>query len=295
MSVETAFPPIIRAVVCAAAALLYPEAASAAVKGPIVLEGGDRHPGHVQGVCTDGEHIYWSMTYDLIKTDLAGKEIARFAAKGTHIGDICWRKGKVYAGINCRTVKGCRKGDEVWVFDTKDMSRERVFPTPQTVWCNNGIEWFRDRFWVIGSTPTHSRYNFVFEYTEDFRFVQCRPIESGWSNLGVQTICLKDDVMYFGCYGAPKDPQFPHKGGVFAVAGDMLTKRSRSVEIPYVAPILGRFDGAAAEGMLVLDGDMWVALGTCTRQPSDSADPNARPKRLFGARLVRKPDFGKNL
>ena len=255
----------------------------------IVLPGGNRYRGHLQGVCTDGRNIYWSMTFDLIKTDLQGRELAHYANAAFHIGDLCWRGGRVYAGINRTAENGCRRGDEVWVFDTRRLERVKVVPTPQTVWCNNGIEWYAGRFWIISCTPTYSRYNYVFEYMPDFRFVQCRPIESGWTHLGVQTICLKDDVMYFGCYGAPNDPQFPHRSCLFGVSGADLTRRSNNAEFPYVVPIESRFDGSAAEGIFVLGGKMWVAHGSCTTLPAK--EPGKRPPRLFGASACPYADF----
>jgi len=252
----------------------------------IVMEGGNRYDGHLQGTCTDGKHIYWSMTWDLVKTDLAGKELAHYRNHDFHMGDLCWHKDRIYVGINRTAEDGCRRGDEVWVFEPEKLERVKVIPTPQTVWCNNGIEWYGGRFWVIGSAPTDIEYNFVFEYTEDFRFVQCRPIKSGPMNHGVQTVCLKDDVMYFGCYGLKDVP-----GNTFGVNVKDLTRPSRSIEFPYVVPISSRFQASAAEGMFVLGGQMWIGRGTDTKQAEKK--PDGQPKRLFGARAYPVSDFDK--
>ena len=43
--------------------------------------------GHLQGVATDGESIYWSFTVEVLKTDLSGKIIATRKAP-THQGDM---------------------------------------------------------------------------------------------------------------------------------------------------------------------------------------------------------------
>ena len=243
--------------------------------------------GHVQGVCTDGTNIYWSMTYDLVKTDLAGRELARYSDK-VHLGDLCWRRGRIYVGVNRMMEKGVRRGDEVWVFDPERLERVKVYPTPQTIWCNNGIEWYGGRFWIISCTPTYSRYNYVFEYTEDFRFVQCRPIESGWTMLGVQTICLRGDRMLFGCYGNSQHPVMPHKSCTFAVDVKDLTRRSKNVEFPDIILPVAKLEAMSAEGMLVLDGGLWTAHGIRSGQ-------NGKQGRTFGAYICRAVDLDSKL
>ena len=262
-------------------------AAVAALPQMIVMEGGKTYPGHIQGACTDGTNIYWSLTWDLIRTDLSGKKLAHYHNRDFHMGDLCWHRGKVYVGINRTASGGCRRGDEVWVFEPEKLDRVKVVPTPQTVWCNNGIEWYGGRFWVIGSQPTDSAYNFVFEYTEDFRFVQCRPIESGPMCYGVQTVCLKDDVMYFGCYGLKG-----RKGNTFGVKVKDLVRPSRNAEFPYIVPIISRFNASSSEGMFVLDGTMWLAYSVEEKNPPP--DANGKPQRLFGARAYPCPGFGGN-
>ena len=228
--------------------------------GRITLESNDFRA-HVQGVCTDGTNIYWSMTYDLVKTDMSGRELTRYSAK-FHMGDLCWHNGRIYVGVNRTAERGARRGDEVWVFEPDKLERIKVHPTPQTIWCNNGIEWHGGRFWIIGNTPQYGKYNHVFEYTEDFRFVQCRPIESGWTKLGVQTICLWGGKMLFGCYGDGRDPRMPHKACTFAVDVKDLTRKSLNIEFPYVIPLAGKAGVDSSEGMLVIDGEMWIARGT---------------------------------
>ena len=242
--------------------------------------------GHVQGVCTDGTNIYWSMTFDLVKTDRAGKELARHTDR-FHMGDLCWHDGRIYVGVNRMAENGARRGDEVWVFDSGTLERVKVHLTPETLWCNNGIEWYGGRFWIVGGAPVHSRYNYVFEYTEDFRFVQCRPIDSGWTLVGVQTICLYGDKMLFGCYGSSKDPELPHPCCTFAVDVEDLTRKSRNFEFPYIVPISAKADMMSAEGMFVVDGHIWTARGINPQKGVSDGSENCREGRRFGA-LVRR-------
>ncbi len=78
--------------------LLFGFAAYAEMAEKVKLDG-EEFKGHVQGVCTDGTNIYWSMTYDLVKTDQSGRELARYSDK-FHMGDLCWHDGRIYVGVN---------------------------------------------------------------------------------------------------------------------------------------------------------------------------------------------------
>ena len=256
--------------------------------------GSEEFRGHIQGVCTDGTNIYWSMTYDLVKTDRTGRELARYSDK-FHMGDLCWHRGRVYVGVNRMAEKGVRRGDEVWVFEPERLERVKVYPTPQTVWCNNGLEWYGGRFWIVSCAPTYSRYNYVFEYTEDFKFVQCRPIESGWTMLGVQTICLRGDKMLFGCYGNRRDTVMPHKSCTFAVDVKDLARRSDNAEYPFVVPIAARVESMSAEGMFVVDGGIWTAYGITRGQKDSDGSENKHVGREFGARIWRNADLERKL
>lgn len=267
--------------------------AVAAMPGAVKLDS-EEFSGHVQGVCTDGTNIYWSMTYDLVKTDKTGKELARYSDK-LHMGDLCFHDGKIYVGVNGREKNGTRRGDEVWVFDPVKLERIKVYPTPQTVWCNNGIEWYGGRFWIISCTPLHSRYNYVFEYTEDFKFVQCRPIESGWTEVGVQTICLWGDKMLFGCYGNSRDAEMPHKACTFAVDVKELTRKSRNIEFPYVIPLAAKVEVMSAEGLFVIDGGIWTAHGISHNQKASDGSENRHVGRHFGAHIYHDTNLERKL
>ena len=269
----------------AAAVFIASFAACAGMPDKTTMEGKDFR-GHVQGVCTDGTNIYWSMTFDLVKTDAAGKELARYTNK-FHMGDLCWHDGRIYVGVNRMEQNGARRGDEVWVFEPGKLERVKVYSTPETLWCNNGIEWYGGRFWIVGGTPVHSRYNYVFEYTEDFRFVQCRPIDSGWTLVGVQTICLCGDKMLFGCYGSSKDPELPHPASTFAVDVKDLARKSRNIEFPYIVPVAAKMDVMSAEGMFVSDGKIWTAHGVNPQKGVVDGSENRHEGRRFGA-LVRR-------
>jgi hypothetical protein len=226
------------------------------------------YPYHPQGVATDGTNLYWSFTTVLVKTDRTGRVLAVRHELGEHLGDLCCKDGLVYGGINRGRRAGARKGDEVWAFDPQTLATRHRFPTPEAVFCNNGLEWAADRFWVISSAPRQSRYNFLFEYTADFRFRTCRLIESGWTNLGVQTICRFGDQLLFGCYGARDDAVSPHPDTTFAVDLRALSSPDAAGR---VVPCAQRAALSTACGMLALDGRLWALRSIRLSPPEERA------------------------
>lgn len=235
--------------------------ANAARRPEIRCEG--EYPLHLQGVATDGTNIFWTFTTVLVKTDLDGRFLAKdtIARADGHMGDLCCHGGKVYVGMNMGQKGGCRVGDEVWEYDIAMLKLIRKHPTPQAVWCNNGVEFHDGSFWIISSAPKYCRYNMLFRYTPDFRFIRCQMIDSGWTNLGVQTICRWDGKILLGCYGSPNDGKSPHKSCTLVVDGNVLSSASSDKAFPPVVPCERRVEINTAEGMLDLDGTLMVAHG----------------------------------
>ena len=143
-------------------------------------------------------------------------------------------------------------------------------------------EFYAGCFWVISSAPKYCRYNMVFRYTPDFKFMQCQMIDSGWTNLGVQTVCLWGDKMLFGCYGTPqgKEDKFPHESCTLVVDGKALAFAGSKPEYPIIAPCEKRVNKNTAEGMLVLDGKLMLAHGI-RLSPRDD-----RQNQRWSARLM---------
>ena len=246
-------------------------AAGAAETKEIRCEG--EYPWHLQGVATDGTNIFWTFTTVLVKTDLQGKVLAKdeIARNEGHMGDLCCKDGRVFVGMNLGSVKGCRVGDEVWEYDGATLERLKKYPTPEAVWCNNGLEFYAGCFWVITSAPKYCRYNMVFRYTKDFKFIRCQMIDSGWTNLGVQTICLYGDKMLFGCYGSSKDPEQPHRDATLVVDGKALANLKATSEFPAIVPCERRVETSTSEGMLVLNGKLMAAHGIRLSPPKELA------------------------
>ena len=248
----------------------------------ITCQGSYRY--HVQGVAADGEALYWSFTTTLVKTDFSGKVLAKAESpERHHMGDLTVHNGKVYVGMNMSGVRG-RKGDEVWEYDAATLALVRKIPTPETLWCNNGVEWCDGYFYVISSTPRHLPYNFVFAYTEDWKYVGVRTIASGWTNLGVQTIAKIDGLLFFGYYGHPKEKVMPHPSGVFAVDPEELRRGWRDPAQPDIVRSLCATKGYFAEGIFEMDGRPWRCNGLECPPP-----PGVNAKKYYTAEVFPDP------
>ena len=270
---------IISLVACLGVALSLSSSVHAEDQKEIRCEG--VYPWHLQGVATDGTNVFWTFTTVLVKTDLTGKFLAKdeIPRSGGHMGDLCCKDGKVFVGMNMGVAKGCRVGDEVWEYDASTLTLLKKYPTPETIFCNNGLEWYDGCFWIITSAPKHSLYNLVFKYTPDFKYQTTRFINSGWTNLGVQTICLAGDKMLFGCYGSDNDPEMPHKSCTLVVDAKNLPTGRQHPEFPSIVPCEKRVVCNTAEGMLVLNGRLWEAHGIRLHKNGEKA-------QKWSARLI---------
>ena len=249
-----------------------------------VICAGD-YPWHLQGVATDGNNLFWSFTTVLVKTDFGGKVLgkAEIARSEGHMGDLCCRDGTVFLGMNREGEGGVRRGDEVWAFNAATLACVKKYPTPEAVWCNNGIEWCEGSFWVISSAPKRSEYNYLFEYSPAFKFRTCRLVKSGWTNLGVQTILRFGDELLLGCYGSD-DPDDLHPPCVLRVAVKDIVSSQKARDGGPI-PCLGREPVNTAEGMLVLDGKLWKAHSVLL-SPAEE-----KKNRRWTGRLIPVPEF----
>ena len=245
----------------------------------IICEG--EYPWHLQGVATDGTNLFWTFTTALVKTDLRGRLADKVAIGRNegHMGDLCCMGENVFVGMNLGQSGGCRVGDEVWEFNAKTLRLANKHPTHEALWCNNGLEFFDGCFWVVTSAPRHCRYNMVFRYTRNFRFMRCQMIDSGWTNLGVQTICHHGDKILFGCYGDMRDKQEPHPSCIFAVDAKALSSAGGGTEAPVIVPCEKRIGKSGAEGMVVLGGQLMIANSIRLSSPEEK-------KQRWTARLV---------
>ena len=203
----------------------------------IVCEGD--YGGHLQGVATDGESIYWSFTVAVVKTDLAGKILASRKAP-SHQGDMCYKDGVVYVAVNLGKFNTETRGvSQVTAYDAKTLEPLKTIPLPEMPHGAGGMTWKGDRFYIIGGLPLKHEKNYVYEYTSDFTFVKRHDLDTGFTWMGIQTAAYEDGTFYFGIYGSKGDPS-----GVLACPGDLSSWK--------------RYTCGGSVGILKLDGAYYV-------------------------------------
>jgi len=179
-------------------ALLLPHGSASA---QVTCEASD--PGHLQGIAVEkGKAIYWSFTRELVKTDLQGKVLHRLPVKGHH-GDATYHKGKVYVAVNFGSFNKPpgRADNWVYVYKAKDLSLAAKHKLPEVVHGAGGIACHKGRFVVVGGLPEGVEENTLYEYDKKLRFKKRHVIPSGYTKLGIQTVCYHGGYWWLGCYG----------------------------------------------------------------------------------------------
>ena len=195
--------------------------------------------GHLQGVATDGESIYWSFTVAVVKTDLTGKILVSRKAP-SHQGDMCYKDGVVYVAVNLGKFNTETRGvSQVTAYDAKTLEPLKTIPLPEMPHGAGGMTWKGDRFYIIGGLPLKHEKNYVYEYASDFTFVKRHDLDTGFTWMGIQTAAYEDDTFYFGIYGSKGDPS-----GVLACPGDLSS--------------YARYTGAGSVGIIKLDGAYYL-------------------------------------
>ena len=195
--------------------------------------------GHLQGVATDGESIYWSFTVAVVKTDLTGNILVSREAP-SHQGDMCYKDGVVYVAVNRGRFNTESRGvSQVTAYDAKTLEPMWTKQLPDMPHGAGGMTWKDDRFYIIGGLPLKHEKNYVYEYTSDFKFVKRHDLDTGFTWMGIQTAAHEDDTFYFGIYGSKGNPS-----GVLASPDDLSSYT--------------RYTGAGSVGIIKLDGAYYL-------------------------------------
>ena len=195
--------------------------------------------GHIQGVATDGESIYWSFTVAVVKTDLSGNILASRKAP-SHQGDMCYKDGVVYVAVNLGKFNTESGGvSQVTAYDAKTLEPIKTIPLPDMPHGAGGMTWKGDRFYIIGGLPLKHEKNYVYEYTPGFKLVKRHDLETGFTWMGIQTAAYEDNMFYFGIYGSKGDPS-----GVLACPEELSSYK--------------RYTCGGSVGILKLDGAYYV-------------------------------------
>jgi len=163
------------------------------------------YPGHLQGVCTNGrDAIYWSMTTNIVKTDLSGNIIGQITV-ASHHGDLCCVDDKVYVAVNLGLFNDPEMRSDSWiyVYSSEDLSLLTRHRVAEVVYGAGGIAFGDGRFIVVGGLPEGAGENAIYEYDGDFRASRRIGLATGQTYKGIQTATFDGDHWWFGCYGRP--------------------------------------------------------------------------------------------
>jgi len=218
------------------------------------------YKGHLQGVATDGEFLYWSFTVTIVKTDLAGKVVAAVEVPRHH-GDLCVRDGVVYVAVNLGWFNFEDRGiSEVRAYSAGDLSPVGCWKLPMCGHGAGGMTYADGRFFVVGGLPATHEKNYVYEFTPDFDLVHRHELMTGQTLMGIQTAAFEDGRFLFGIYGCRGNPP-------------------GSLECPRDLKSFTRRLGSGNVGVVKLGGTYWTG--------------RIRPlaNGLNGGCLVRSPNY----
>ena len=151
------------------------------------------YPGHLQGVCiNERDAIYWSMTTDLVKTDVSGNVVRRVAVPSHH-GDLCHVDGKIYVAVNLGLFNDPEGRSDSWVYvyDADDLSLLARHPVSDLVYGAGGIAFAEGRFIVVGGLPDGIGENHIYEYDGAFGSGRKIVLETGQTYKGIQTTAFE--------------------------------------------------------------------------------------------------------
>ena len=221
----------------AAAMTAMAAACFGALPEKIVCEGS--YGGHLQGVATDGESIYWSFTVEVVKTDLSGKILVTRKAP-RHQGDLCCKDGVVYVAVNRGRFNTETQGvSQVTSYDAKTLEPIKTVSLPEMPHGAGGMTWKGDSFYIVGGLPLRHEKNYVYEYAKDFKFTKRHDLDTGFTLMGIQTAAHEDGKFYFGIYGAKGN-----SSGILVCPEDLSS--------------YSRYTGGGNVGILKLDGAYYV-------------------------------------
>lgn len=163
------------------------------------------YPMHLQGVVSNDNALFWSFTNQLVKTDKNGKLIKKIDV-AYHHGDLTAYNGKIYVAVGFGTWNHINGLADSWIYEynASDLQETKKYKVPELVYGAGGLVYHNEVFYVVGGLPDAVHENYIYEYDKNFNFKKRHVLESGHTNLGIQTIEFHDGKFWLGCYGNVK-------------------------------------------------------------------------------------------
>ncbi|MBR4673591.1 MAG: hypothetical protein IKP00_03925 [Victivallales bacterium] len=161
------------------------------------------YKGHLQGIDSDGQFIYWSFTNAIVKTDMEGKVLIKVDAL-RHSGDPCLLNGKLYVPVNRGRFNqpiGASK-DSIQVYDAETLNLLKTVPITEYPHGAGAIGTFNNHIFLTGGLTEGSPSNIIIEYTEELEFVK-RHESQGFTKRGIQTLKRMHGFWWAGVYDKP--------------------------------------------------------------------------------------------
>ncbi len=169
---------------------------------------GGVYGGHLQGVATDGQFLYWSFTTKLVKTDTSGSVLTMREVPNHH-GDLCCDGGKVYVAVNRGRFNQLNSAvSEVRAYSSATLDPAGVWDLPDMLHGAGGMTCRDGKFYLVGGLPATHEQNHVYEYSGDFKLQKRHDLDTGFTLMGIQTAEWDAAAgrFLFGIYGGKGNP-----------------------------------------------------------------------------------------
>lgn len=171
----------------------------------IISSGHKPYKQHLQGIAADTQHIFWSFTTFLLKTDYRGKFVKQVPIP-YHSGDICMVDGDIFVATDHRTKAGLKSNGNrksaVLRFN-KNLELVKSYPIEPGHLKIEGITFFNGKFYVgVGNTRELHRKNDILILDRNFKLLKQLTVDIGCdTRFGVQNLFVSDGLICGGFYG----------------------------------------------------------------------------------------------
>ena len=185
----------------------------------LVTSGHTPYVSHLQGIAADEEHIYWSFTRVLVKSDYTGK-VKTETPLIFHSGDICIAEGDIYVATDHRPKEKHPTQSAVYRYG-KDLKLKKVYPIYPAEIKIEGITFYKGKFYIgVGGNQAPHRKNDILVCDREMKLLKRISVDIGRdTKFGVQNLFVVNDRIGGGFYttgdGVLLDPETLEVTGSF--------------------------------------------------------------------------------